>query len=32
MDSDIDVKYLTRTERLGIKSIKRVPSNPFKKN
>ncbi len=31
IDPDIDTKYHTRTERLGIRSIKRVPSNPFKK-
>jgi len=31
IDSDIEKKYESSNERLGIKSIKRVPSNPFKK-
>ncbi len=31
IDSDIKSKSLNNFERLGIKNIKRVPSNPFKK-
>ena len=31
IDSNIEKKYESSTERLGIRSIKRVPSNPFKK-
>ena len=32
IDSDLETKFESRSERLGIRSIKRVPSNPFKKN
>ncbi len=31
IDSDVKQKYQSSNERLGISSIKRVPSNPFKK-
>ena len=32
IDSDIKSRSVNNFERLGIKNIKRVPSNPFKKN
>ena len=31
VDTNIEKKYESNSERLGIKDIKRVPSNPFKK-
>ena len=31
MQADIEKKYERSNERLGIRSIKRIPSNPFKK-